>query len=88
MLLEKPFLLLPLWADYPCNDSILFNSRTRSAAQTARAGLNAAWLQARFISSALIAGYTRAGVGSLQSVLDVLKKKTISLFTNVILKVN
>ena len=37
-----PFLLLPLWEPFPAIDSPTLNSRTCSAAQTARIGLNAA----------------------------------------------
>ena len=46
------FLSLPLQTPYPANDSPTLNARTRSVAQTARIGLNAAWPQARFGSSA------------------------------------
>jgi hypothetical protein len=65
----KPFLLLPLRAPYPAINSPALNSRTRSAAQTARIGLNAAWPQARYGSLA----------GS-QGVLDVRKRKQFPLF--------
>ena len=45
-------LAAPLRALYPCNNSLPLNSRTCSELQTAKIGLNTAWPQARFSSSA------------------------------------
>lgn len=67
--------LLPLRADYFCNDSIPFNSRTCSVAHRARIGLNAARPQAPLST-------TDRG----QSVLDVRKKNIVSSSINFIVE--